>query len=153
VAAIRDLERAGANEIVPEEFTTSLELFARVLRHVGMPVPAIRRLVETARRDHYRIFAEAAPRLSPLHQLGALGVELDVDTLDVAESSAVAGENPVTLKLRTRTGAMVLAVIRGSDVLHDVDHAFRFAPRDLVVMVGTEEALGRARALFAEARP
>jgi monovalent cation:H+ antiporter-2, CPA2 family len=151
VASMDELVKAGANEVVPEEFTTSLELFARVLRHLGMPVPAIRRLVETTRRDHYRLFAEAAPRLSPLHQLGALGVELDVDTLDVPPGSPVIGENPVTLKLRSRTGAMVLAVLRESAVLHEVDRSFRFAPLDLVVMVGTEEALGKARALFTAA--
>ena len=148
VASMQALEQAGANEIVPEEFATSLELFARVLRHVGMPLPAIRRLVETARRDHYSFFADVAPRLSPLHQLGALGVELDVDTLDVAPSSEVVGQNPVSLRLRSRTGAIVLAVLRGGEVLHDVDEAFAFRAQDLVVMVGSEDALNRTRGLF-----
>ena len=32
VAEIEELERLGADEVVPEEFETSLEIFARVLR-------------------------------------------------------------------------------------------------------------------------
>lgn len=149
VASIPALRAAGANEVVPEEFETSLEIFATVLRHFGLPAPGIRRLVESARRDHYTMFlGRVVPRMSPLHQLGALGLEVDVDTVDVPAGSAVVGENPVTLRLRTRTGAIVLAVIRNGVVVHEVDRAFRFAPLDLVVLVGAESALASARTLL-----
>jgi CPA2 family monovalent cation:H+ antiporter-2 len=58
VSAIAELQRLGANEVVPEEFETSLEIFARVLRRYGVPDEKIRETADTARRDHYEMLRE-----------------------------------------------------------------------------------------------
>ncbi|MFN8580447.1 MAG: cation:proton antiporter [Gemmatimonadaceae bacterium] len=55
VAEIEELSALGANEVVPEEFETSLEIFARVMNRFGVSEDAIRSAVETARRDHYEV--------------------------------------------------------------------------------------------------
>jgi CPA2 family monovalent cation:H+ antiporter-2 len=43
VAEIEALERLGADIVVPEEFETSIEIFARVLRLYGVPGDVIER--------------------------------------------------------------------------------------------------------------
>lgn len=53
VAEIDELIALGANEVVPEEFETSLEIFARVLHQFGVREDTIRQAAEAARRDHY----------------------------------------------------------------------------------------------------
>jgi CPA2 family monovalent cation:H+ antiporter-2 len=55
VADIEELYRLGANEVVPEEFETSLEIFARVLRRYDVPEARIREQAEQARSDHYEL--------------------------------------------------------------------------------------------------
>ncbi|MBI4543298.1 MAG: cation:proton antiporter [Gemmatimonadetes bacterium] len=60
VAAVEELMRLGADEVVPEEFETSLEIFSRVLRRYGVSGDTIRREVEAARRDHYEMFRGAS---------------------------------------------------------------------------------------------
>src|SRR3546814_1783392 len=55
---IKELTRLGADEIVPEELETSVEIFARVLRRYGVPNGRIRRMIEEARADQYEIFRE-----------------------------------------------------------------------------------------------
>src|SRR3990172_3972970 len=55
VAALDDLSRAGADEVVPEEFETSLEVFARVLRLYGIPSNTIEREVAAVRGEHYGV--------------------------------------------------------------------------------------------------
>ncbi|MFN8573653.1 MAG: cation:proton antiporter [Gemmatimonadaceae bacterium] len=55
VAEIEELSALGANEVVPEEFETSLEIFGRVLHRYGVPEETIRQAAETARRDHYEV--------------------------------------------------------------------------------------------------
>jgi hypothetical protein len=60
VSEITELQRLGANEVVPEEFETSLEIFARVLRRFDIPASRIREAADEARRDH-RCCASAEP--------------------------------------------------------------------------------------------
>jgi CPA2 family monovalent cation:H+ antiporter-2 len=58
VRDIEELYALGANEVVPEEFETSLEIFARVLRRFSVPESRIRDQAEEARRDHYELLRE-----------------------------------------------------------------------------------------------
>lgn len=66
VADIADLQRLGANEVVPEEFETSLEIFARVLRQYGVPNDKIRESADAARRDHYDLLRERGASVIPI---------------------------------------------------------------------------------------
>lgn len=69
VAEIADLQRLGADEVVPEEFETSLEIFARVLRQYGVPDEKIRATAETARRDHYEMLRERGATHTPIDSI------------------------------------------------------------------------------------
>ncbi|MEP7346253.1 MAG: NAD-binding protein, partial [Gemmatimonadaceae bacterium] len=55
VSAIEDLRALGADEVVPEEFETSIEIFGRVLHRFGIPDERIREAAEAARGHHYEI--------------------------------------------------------------------------------------------------
>ena len=58
VAELPELMRLGANLVIPEEFETSVEIFAQVLKHFSIPGPEIERLVTQIREDGYRMFSE-----------------------------------------------------------------------------------------------
>ncbi len=62
VASIPELERAGADQVVPEEFETSVEIFARVLRIYGVPSDVIQREIEAVRSEHYGVLRGATGR-------------------------------------------------------------------------------------------
>ncbi|MBD3332043.1 potassium transporter KefB, partial [candidate division GN15 bacterium] len=69
VKEMPDLFEGGANEVIPEEFETSIEIFTRVLARYLVPVDQVERFVETVRADGYGMFrAMATPsaRLSDL---------------------------------------------------------------------------------------
>jgi len=149
VASIGDLERAGADEVVPEEFETSIEIFARVLALYGIPDHLIAREVDGVREAHYgTLRGRGGPdlRLDRLRHLGALHA---VEMLEVRDGAPAVGGHPTTLDLRRTTGATVVAVIREDRVHFTPDPAFRFRPLDAVVVVGDPEALDRVRPLFA----
>jgi len=152
VAAIEDLQKLGADEVVPEEFETSLEIFARVLRNFGIPSSSIRAEVEAVRKDHYDMFrGRERPYAGHLTDLSiSLGIRIGVEPVTVEAGAAAIGLNPRTLRLRQATGATVVAVIRGRDIIYEPSPDFGFQDRDVVVLVGTPEALQRAMALFAE---
>jgi CPA2 family monovalent cation:H+ antiporter-2 len=149
VAEVEELQRLGADEVVPEEFETSLEIFARVLRHYAVPPDTIRREIEQARADHYEMLREQEPPVARFEGAAPpLGVRVALDTITIENGAGAIGHNPVTMSLRRATGSTLIAVIRDNAVLYTPDPAFRFRAGDQVVLVGTPEALERGAKLF-----
>jgi CPA2 family monovalent cation:H+ antiporter-2 len=152
VTSIEELQNLGASEVVPEEFETSLEIFARVLRRYGVPGSSVRAEVEAVRKDHYEVFVNRERPYGQLTDLAiAHGVRIGVEPIDVEEGSAAIGQNPLTLRLRKTTGATVVAVIRARQVIYEPAADFVFSPGDTVVLVGVSDALTRAIELFRSA--
>jgi CPA2 family monovalent cation:H+ antiporter-2 len=145
---IEELRRLGADEVIPEEFETSVEIFARVLQRFDVPRNVVFELMRQLRKDMYEMFRERRPSLVPLSR-GLEALEgIQVDTLLIREHSPAAGQSLVELELRTATGASVLAVKRGTESYPNPRADFRLAAGDVVVLMGEQAALDRAVALI-----
>lgn len=107
-----ELFRLGANEVVPEEIETSLELAARVMRTYGAGEWAILRTQAELREDNYAFLLSQEParraRLSPLMRLLAMEESLEIT---LAPQDWAAGRTLRELDLPKRTGALVLACL------------------------------------------
>ena len=64
VAEVEPLYQVGANEVIPEEFETSIEIFTRVLMEYLLPHDEIERFIAEARADGYKMF-RGLPKRSP----------------------------------------------------------------------------------------
>jgi CPA2 family monovalent cation:H+ antiporter-2 len=148
VLAVENLKNAGADDVVAEEFETSLEIFARTLRHFDVPSNTIEREVQAARLEHYGIFVGRSSTEFRLDTLAHLGVHRAIDIVEVEEGCPAVGRHPRAMRLRRDTGATVIAVVREGEVLYTPDPDYRFQPGDSVLLVGDEEAQTRARAYF-----
>ncbi len=153
VRAMQDLLDAGANEVVPEEFETSLEIFSRVLRHFEVASNVIAREVEGARVELYGMALGRAAGPSQLEALAHLGVHHGLEMIAVEPGAEAVDGHPVSLDLRRRTGATVIAVVRDGQALYTPNPEFRFRPGDTVVLAGDDEALVSARRRFVAAAP
>jgi CPA2 family monovalent cation:H+ antiporter-2 len=148
VAMVDELERAGADDVIAQEFETSLEIFARVLHHYDIPSNTIDREIHAAREEHYGIVrGRASPDLQ-LDALVHLGIHRALELLEIEPGARAVGENPTSLQLRHETGATVVAIVRRGEAYHVPDPAFRFEAGDTVVLVGDDAALASARAVF-----
>ena len=150
VSEIEELRRLGADEVVPEELETSIEIFARVLRRYGVEVSRIRRLVDDVRSDHYGMFLTRERSITSRigDALAPLGERVRLQTVVVDAESKAAGCSPATLSLRTHTGATVIAIVRRSAVTYSPDPSATFEVGDEVLLVGDANALEKARAMF-----
>ena len=150
VSEIEELRRLGADEVIPEELETSVEIFARVLRRYGVEVNRIRRLVDDVRNDHYGLLLtrerSVASRIGDA--LSPLGERVRLETVVVEQGRAAAGQSPASLELRKKTGATVIAVVRAGAVTYSPEPTMTFAVGDEVLLVGDAGALEKARALF-----
>jgi len=150
VSEIDELRKLGADEVVPEELETSIEIFARVLRRYGVEVNRIRRLVDDVRSDHYGMFVTRERSITTRigDALSPLGERVRLQTVVVDEGTKAARNSPASLGLRKSTGATVIAVVRGGGVTYSPDPSSVFEVGDEVLLVGDANSLEKARAFF-----
>jgi CPA2 family monovalent cation:H+ antiporter-2 len=153
VEEIRELERLGANEVIPSEFEVSIELFVRLLQHLGVPRHIVRIQESIIRTEHYRALrglGTTDEMLAQTRQLVAGGI---LETARVMEGSEATGQTLAELALRERTRAMILSVVRDEEPLPAPGGDTRLRAGDLLVIFGPHEAIDRALALFESSSP
>ena len=145
VVEIPELARLGADDVIPEEFETSIEIFARVLAQYGVARQEVERLEEQIRASHYEALRGGA-RLD----FGTVaGVpRMAVARIRIPTDSPFAGQTVAQSELRTRTGALIVSVRRGADDLPAPVPEFRLAADDELVVMGEPHQLTAARELL-----
>jgi CPA2 family monovalent cation:H+ antiporter-2 len=153
VVEIPELTRLGANDVIPEEFETSIEIFSRVLENYNVATDEIERLVDAIRASHYQALRPGA-RLQ-LTLRGALGAmpQMHVERIVLEENAPVVGQTLAETGLRSRTGALILAVRRGESDLATPEPTFRLESGDVLVVVGQPQQLKSAHQLLTGAVP
>ncbi|HXM39404.1 MAG TPA: cation:proton antiporter [Gemmatimonadales bacterium] len=156
IVEIPELTRLGADVVIPEEFETSIEIFARVLAHYSVARDEIDRLVGEIRASHYQALRPGEggvrPRLTLTGTLGAMP-QMHVERIVLGPTAPVVGQSLAETGLRSRTGALVLAVRRGESDLATPDASFRLAVGDVLVVVGQRQQLRGAQKLLTGAEP
>jgi CPA2 family monovalent cation:H+ antiporter-2 len=56
IKEITELKAIGADEVVPEEFETSIQIFSNVLQHFLITDSEIQEIIQCVREDNYEIF-------------------------------------------------------------------------------------------------
>jgi CPA2 family monovalent cation:H+ antiporter-2 len=150
VSDMDELYTLGANEVVPEEFETSLEIFARVLRKYGITEGRIREMAEEARGDHYELLRQRGRNLTRVDGfLSPLAARVEMETMSVRRGSEAAGRSLTEMNALC-AGARVAAVIRGGQVRYDLDASSILDVGDTVVLIGSADSLASAAGVFRE---
>jgi CPA2 family monovalent cation:H+ antiporter-2 len=148
VVEIPELTRLGANVVIPEEFETSIEIFSRVLAHYNVDHDEIERLVSEIRASHYEALRPGArPRLTLTGTLGAMP-RMHVERIVLGATAPAVGQTLADTGLRSKTGALVLAVRRGESDLATPEADFLLEAGDVLVVVGQPQQLKNAQQLL-----
>ena len=148
VAQIEELDRSGADEIIAEEFETAIEVFTRVLARYHVPRNVIRAQTRVLRGESYRMLR--APRREEGVSEAVLEA-LETGTTDIfrlRHGSPAVGETLHSLHLRRRSGASVIAVVRGETSLANPDAELELEEGDTLVLVGSHGEIDRAMTLL-----
>ena len=153
VVEIPELTKLGANRVIPEEFETSIEIFAQVLAHYDVPRDEIDRLVSEIRASHYEALRSGVKRDITLS--GALGAlpQMHVEQISLGPRSPAVGRSLAETELRSRTGALVLSVRRGESDIATPPATYRLAAGDVLVVVGQKQQLRGAYKLLTGTDP
>lgn len=138
----------GADEVIPEEYETSVEIFARVLRRFLVPQAEIERQVTALRTEGYEMFRGLAAPAQEQQDISRLISEVTIATVQVNPGAACDGKSIGELGLRKKHGVTALAVRRGQETIANPGADMVLSEGDYVVILAKPEALEGVRALF-----
>ena len=144
VAEIDHLYRLGANQVIPEEFETSVEIFARVLQEYHIPRNVISLQVDLIRKEHYGTLRGIQLQGKQLDALSQFLVGTTSDIFSIIEKSPAVGKSLEEINLPSRSGVSVIAVVRDGKSYPNVDNDFKLAVGDMLVLLGGHKALDDA---------
>ncbi|TGU72228.1 sodium:proton exchanger [Geomonas terrae] len=142
------LFKLGANEVIPEEFETSVEILSRVLKRFLIPQDVIEECIADVRRDGYDMLRSASKRHS--HAVGIAGFlsGAEIGSFRVRKNAPLEGESLRGGLLRTQSGATVVAIKRGDQITANPDPIWEFQTDDIALLLATPEQMRVAARLF-----
>lgn len=148
VQEMEPLYRLGSNEVIPEEFETSVEIFTRVLMKYLIPKDKIEKFIADIRSDRYEIFREPTELRYRASDLGLHFPDVEICTLEVSTDSPLIEKTLSEAGLRRIYGVTVLAIRRDSQILTNPSGDERIVANDNLIVLGKPDSLLKLSSLF-----
>ena len=145
VVEIPELTRLGADVVIPEEFETSVEIFARVLSHYRVPRETVDQLTDQIRAAHYAALRTPAGATTAAILPGL--PRMVIERVRLAPGAFAVGRSLASLALRTRTGALVVSLKRDDQDHPTPDPDLVLETEDELVIVAQPPQVEAARRL------
>jgi len=142
------LYRLGANEVIPEEYETSVEIFCRVLERYQVPRERIDSFVNHIRADGYEMFRSISNEPYCSSELDL--VQNEFVTIRVLADSPAAGRSLADIGFK-EMGVSLLAVNRGAQVIDHPPESFVLNPDDVAIILGSRDRISSLSDIFGPA--
>jgi CPA2 family monovalent cation:H+ antiporter-2 len=144
MAEISDLRELGANEVIPEEFETSIEIFSRVLREYGIARQVIQRQVAAIRSEGYQMLRAPSLPVVDMIEIAEALKSASTETLLVEAGSIAIGKTIGELRLRKTTGVTIIAITRDGRTEINPGPETTIQAEDVLVLLGGAGQIDRA---------
>lgn len=145
VTEIEPLRRLGADMVIPEEFETSIEIFAQVLKELGIPENVIEQQITMIRAGGYGMLrGRPTDREARLEWMRLLETAVTQPFLLPPQSPFV-GRTIRDTALRARTGVTIVAITRDGRPIGNPEPDLTLEANDVLVLVGRHMQLEQAR--------
>lgn len=145
ISEVDDLRSLGADEVIPEEFETSIEIFARVLDHYSLPRNVIDDYIDIIRCDNYGLLRSSNfPQRCLLERQNILE-EIDRESYLVKEGTPLIGRTIKETQLRAATGGTILAILREGTIHQNPSPEFVLKAGDTLMLIGKRTEINGAK--------
>ncbi len=138
----------GADEAIPDEFGTSVEIFSRVLRQYHVPDDEINGFIAGIRADGYELLRNQHPVSAKLSEIKLDLSNIEIGSFRLHSNSPLAGKPLSESQLRKLYGMTVLLIRRDANILSHPTPETQLIANDIVVVVGEKVSLKQAEELF-----
>lgn len=152
ISEIAALHKLGANEVIPEEFETSIEIFTRVLMKYLIAKEDIEKLISEIRAGGYDMFRSLSKKSLTVSDVKVKHPDFEINHIKVKENSFMAGKTIGELNLRKDYGITVLAISRNDEMMSNPGVDTPICVDDLLIILGMPEKIIDASGIFTRKR-
>jgi monovalent cation:H+ antiporter-2, CPA2 family len=147
---LEELHQLGADDVVPEEFETSIEIFSLVLRTYKMPQDFVMDKAKQVRREGYALLRRSELPELEHHLRGGTLADAAVETCRIDDDSPAQGKTLAEIALPSRTGASVITWTRAGVTQANPSETTRLMAGDIVVLLGSRVQIRHAMELLVQ---
>ena len=144
---VNSLYSLGANDVIPEEFETSIEIISRVLHRYFIPVNEIEKHICEVRKGGYEIFRNVQQKYAVFPELKQHLPDIEIETIRIEETSPFPGKTLADIGFRKNYGATVLAIKRGKQTITNPSGDIQLQAQDIVILIGTRDSITKVSAV------
>jgi CPA2 family monovalent cation:H+ antiporter-2 len=141
VKEMDDLHKIGADEVIPEEYETSIEIFSRVLAKYLVPQNEIQRFIESIRLKDYSMFRKLSKENGVIKDIKLNFPDVEILSFRIAENSELADKTLSELDFRNKYNATILGVIRDTGFVSNPPSNFVISKGDALFLLANHENL------------
>lgn len=141
VKEIDELIELGADEVIPEEFETSIEIFSRTMHKFLVPLDHIDHLADKIRSDNYTMLR---PGSFIKAQKDDIIPRLDIECIRVTrEGGKVEGKTVLKAQVRERFNVSIVALMRENNLISNIAPDIKIKRDDLLYVTGKKQDLDK----------
>jgi len=137
----------GADEVIPEEFETSIEIFTRVLARYSVPINDIQKFTNKIRGNRYQMFRKISEKNKHSRFLSKLSGHRTY-SIRIRANSFLAGKTLLDANLRENYSLTILAIQRKDDVISNPPPNFLLQRNDIVLLFGASDTIDKVTKLI-----
>ncbi len=141
---IEDLLALGANDVIPEEFETSIQIFSRVLKMFHVPNSIILTQGNIIRNKSYGVFREVRYTQEAFDQISQILAQGTIETYYIAAGNPNIGKSIRDVNLKAESGAMIINIIRHDQTITHPPGDFVLETADQLILFGSHSAIDTA---------
>ena len=147
VENIESLYTLGANQVIPEEFETSIQLFERVMKKFLFPQMEIDHTLSKIRDDNYGFFYDKQMQTNTLL---AQMPNLEIAAFKVNDYQYMIGKSIKEMKFRNFYEVTLVAIKRGDDIVEHPDTNELLKFDDIAYIMGKPSQVKKALEMFSK---
>jgi CPA2 family monovalent cation:H+ antiporter-2 len=148
VSEVKDLLETGAEEVIAEEFETSVEIFTVVLNKYFVPRDQIETFIRDIRADGYQMLRSRTAIHASLSDLVRHIPNVVITSLTIEPGSELDGVTLGGYNLRKRSNLLILAIRRGTDTITNLSGETQLVAGDVAIIYATPEDIAKGATLF-----
>lgn len=148
IEEVKMMYQAGADDVIPDEFGSSIEIFTRVLKMYNVLFDDISEYIAEQRSENYEILRFIYREPNIFTQINKNYEDIATESFKVGKRSPIANLSLAEANIRKDFGVTVLLIQRGEKMLSNPAPEEKLFVGDLVIAVGTQEQLANIVKLF-----
>lgn len=134
----------GANEVISQEFETSVEIFSRILQKYLVPEEDIIEMVDDIRADGYQMLRSLKTPDITFDDLRRHIPDVTIESIKIKGGSYGIGKTLAELNIRSRFGVTVVAAKKKGATIVNPGGEYIIDADDILVLIGYPEQIGQA---------